>query len=100
MNNLLELGFTQEFIDKLIEKEGFVSINGLNNNIENMKRIITIVKELQVEDINDFIYENTSLFYQDYKKIKNIIDNTDLELLVEQIKEDSNNLAQFLYLYL
>ena len=88
MKFLLEEGFTQELIDKLILKydEGILDIFQIekNNVIDNIRYL----KQLGIKRLEELILFRIELFTKDPEEIKEAFDKPNWKEIVEEINED------------
>ncbi len=92
MKFLLEEGFTQELIDKLILKydEGILDIFQIekNNVIDNIRYL----KQLGIKRLEELILFRIELFTKDPEEIKEAFDKPNWKEIVEEINEDVLNI--------
>ena len=92
MKFLLEEGFTQELIDKLILKydEGILDIFQIekNNVIDNIRYL----KQLGIKRLEELIVVRIELFTKDPEEIKEAFDKPNWKEIVEEINEDVLNI--------
>ncbi len=92
MKFLLEEGFSQELIDKLILKydEGILDIFQIekNNVIDNIRYL----KQLGIKRLEELILFRIELFTKDPEEIKEAFDKPNWKEIVEEINEDVLNI--------
>ena len=92
MKFLLEEGFTQELIDKLILKydEGILDIFQIekNNVIDNIRYL----KQLGIKRLEELIVVRIELFTKDPEEIKEAFDKPNWKEIVEEINENVLNI--------
>lgn len=96
MNNLINIGLTNETIEKLINEYEEPFVDGINNNIDNTSKIFDLIKAFGIENINDYILNHFDIFLLKYKDIKNLIMQADLDNLKREIIEDNDYLAEYI----
>lgn len=97
MDNLKGIGFSDELIDKLIEKETIVPIRYMNDNIDNTRSILAMIIDYGIQDVNQYILLYTGLFYQDYNKINEILSKTNMEEFKNKVKLEEDYLANYIF---
>ena len=97
MDNLKGIGFSDELINKLIEKETVVPITYINDNIDNTRSILAMIIDYGIQDVNEYILLYTGLFYLDYKKISEVLSKENMEEIKNKVKLDEDYLANFIF---
>ena len=97
MDNLKGIGFSDELINKLIEKETVVPITYINDNIDNTRSILAMIIDYGIQDVNEYILLYTGLFYLDYKKISEVLSKVNMEEIKNKVKLDEDYLANFIF---
>ena len=92
MQFLLENGFSQELIDKLVLKydEGIIDVFQIEkyNVLENIKYF----KEIGIHNIEDLLLFRMELFIKDPEEIQEAFESHNIDEIVKEINEDFLNI--------
>lgn len=92
MNNLLNIGISQNTIDEMIKVNGINLVADLNDNYLSTYNIIDGLRQLFIseENIESLLIYGINLFFMDYNLFINKIKGQDLSNISERINADYN----------
>ncbi len=81
MNYLMNLGFSEEIINKIIKQNGDAIIPSFECNKDNIVNIINYLKYIGIRNIDQLLVYEVDLFLKDYEEIKKKIRVEDFETI-------------------
>lgn len=97
MNNLMSLGIDKNVIDKMIAKNDYATIENIDFNIDNFKRIYNFLKDLKVNNLDELLTNYTIVFSKDYNSFITNVSEYDRSFLKTTIESDPMTFLEIVY---
>ncbi len=85
MNYLLDLGFNNETINKILEINGDAISLSFECNEENITNIINYLKKIGIKNIDQILIYEVDFFLNNFEEVKRKINNYEI---IDNINED------------
>jgi len=85
MNYLLDLGFNNETINKILEINGDTISLSFECNEENITNIINYLKKIGIKNIDQILIYEVDFFLNNFEEVKRKINNYEI---IDNINED------------
>lgn len=92
MKELIKLGIKENTIKKLYDKLPFSIIFNIESNIDNVIDIITYLKNINIECIDEILLYKPYIFYMNKEKLNKLISEENIRVKVTKINNDITNL--------
>jgi negative regulator of genetic competence, sporulation and motility len=96
MNNLLEIGISNNTIKEMINKNDYLTIEDLDFNYNNVKDIIKYFKNIGINNIDNLLINYNYIFFIDLDIIKEELNKYDINEVVNSINSDSSSIVELL----
>ena len=97
MNSLLETGISQESIDFLLKLYNEDVKKEIINNEENIKDNVLYLKSIDINNVEDLMEENITIFFQQVEKTKEMVNRIGLEKVRNDLESDPYNISILIF---
>lgn len=92
MSFLLDYGFTEDLINRMIKRYDDSVIELFTIESENVKSVIEFFKDIGIECIDQLLLFRIEVFTKDVDKVKRAFNKHDVKAIVDDINEDIINI--------
>lgn len=92
MKELIKQGIKEETVKKLYDKLPFSIIFNIESNIDNVIEIISYLKNINIECIDEILLYKPYIFYMSREKLNKMFSEENIKVKVTKINNDITNL--------